>query len=280
MRGVDISHYQAGLTIQQLKNSGIDFAIIKLTEGTTYVDPSAFEFYKEAYTTGFPVGCYCYSHALNAQQAMAEAAYLMDTIKGFPMPCGIYIDIERDDQLALPENELRNVILGWCAGIGGRGYIPGVYGSEGTLWAKVNANSLPVGTLVWVARWSSNAPNTPCDLWQTSDKGHIDGYGGPVDTDEVRSDYLKHLIENGYPKRVDEAAEQAAAAVIMGDGGNHPGDATEMASDACPIGKPDAVVMALQMIMAYAGYWSTPTGIKSPEFFAAARQMLTDLSKG
>lgn len=41
--------------------------------------------------------------------------------------------------------------------------------------------------------------------------------------------------------------------------------------------KPDAVVMALQLIMSYAGYWGTPDGLTSPEFFASARQLLDDL---
>ena len=34
MKGVDISHYQNGLTVRQIKDSGNEFAIIKLTEGT------------------------------------------------------------------------------------------------------------------------------------------------------------------------------------------------------------------------------------------------------
>ena len=87
MKGVDISHYQDGLTIRQLMDAGRDFAVIKVTEGTGYVDPSAFAFYREAHELGFPLGGYCYSHAVNAQQAMAEAAYLLDTVKGFPLPC-------------------------------------------------------------------------------------------------------------------------------------------------------------------------------------------------
>lgn len=194
MKGVDISHYQKGLTIRQLKDAGYDFAIIKLTEGTWLVDAASFDFYREAYELGFPVGCYCYSHAVNAQQAMAEAGYLMDALRGFPMPCGVFLDIEEPKQLDLPHDDLLNVIRGWCAGIGGKGYIPGVYGSEGNLWAKISPDELPDGCLVWVAKWSQTPPNVPCDLWQTSDSGRVDGYGGPVDTDETRGSRLEGLL--------------------------------------------------------------------------------------
>lgn len=216
MKGVDISHYQNGLTIRQVRDSGNEFAIIKLTEVTWLVDAAAFGFYREAYELGFPVGCYCYSHAVNAQQAMAEAAFLLDAINGFPMPCGVFLDIEEPKMMELDHDALLNVIRGWCAGIGGRGYIPGVYSSEGTLWSKISPDELPDGCLVWVAKWSETQPNTPCDLWQNSDSGHVDGYDGPVDTDVARSERFRDLVNLGYPARKEEPA----------------------APDACPIDRP------------------------------------------
>jgi len=194
MKGVDISHYQEGLTVRRLMDAGKDFAVIKVTEGTGYVDPSAFEFYREAHDLGFPLGGYCYSHAMNAQQAMAEAACLLDTINGFPMPCGLYLDIEEPDQLALGHDTLLQIIRGWCEFVSRAGYVPGIYSSAGTLWAKVHPDEVPDGCLVWIARWSDNPPDLPCDLWQNSDHGTIPGYDGPVDTDEVRSDYFKTMV--------------------------------------------------------------------------------------
>ena len=206
MKGVDISHYQQGLTIQQVKDSGNEFAVIKLTEGTWLTDASAFDFYREAYELGFPVGCYCYSHAVSARQAVAEAAKLLDVINGFPMPCGIFLDIEEPKLLELDREALLNVIRGWCGEISGEGYIPGVYSSEGTLWAKLSPNELPEGCLVWVAKWSVTQPNTPCDLWQNSDSGRVEGYDGPVDTDEARSDRFMALVSKGMPKKTEASA--------------------------------------------------------------------------
>ena len=262
MNGVDISHYQQGLTIQQIKAAGNDFAIIKLTEGTWLVDKSSFDFYREAYELGFPVGCYCYSHAINAQQAMAEAAYLMDALRGFPMPCGVFLDIEEPKQLDLPHDDLLNVIRGWCAGIGGKGYIPGVYGSEGNLWAKISPDELP-SCLVWVAKWSDTPPDLPCDLWQNSDHGRIEGYSGNVDTDAAMSDYFKALVSRGFQKK--EAPTTG-------------GDVTAPITSSSDAGL-KAAVMVLQMVMAYAGYWGAVTGERSQEFFDALRVFTADLEK-
>lgn len=267
MNGVDISHYQHGLTIQHIKDAGNQFAIIKLTEGTWLVDKSSFDFYREAYELGFPVGCYCYSHAINAQQAMAEAAYLMDVLRGFPMPCGVFLDIEEPKQLDLSHDDLLNVIRGWCAGIGGKGYIPGIYASEGNLWSKISPDELPDGCLVWVAKWSSNPPGIRCDLWQTSDSGRIEGYSSNVDTDAAISDYFKALVSRGFPNK--ESGSEAPAT------GGDVAAPTTPNSDAGI----KAAVMVIQLVMAYAGCWGDVTGERSPEFFDALRTFTDDLEK-
>jgi GH25 family lysozyme M1 (1,4-beta-N-acetylmuramidase) len=244
MKGVDISHYQDGLTIRQLMDAGKDFAIIKVTEGTGYVDPSAFEYYREAHELGFPLGGYCYSHAMNAQQAMAEAAYLLDTIKGFPLPCGVYLDIEEPEQLALDHDALLQIIRGWCAYIDRAGYTPGIYSSAGTLWAKVHPDEVPEGCLVWIARWSDNPPDLPCDLWQNSDHGSIAGFSGPVDTDEGRSARFRALALGEKPQKTSWRAAQ------------------------------------LQLLMQYDGYWGKVDGMKSPSLFSQLHRYLAWLERG
>lgn len=201
MKGVDISHYQKGLTIQQLKDAGMEFAIIKLTEGVSIVDKAAFDFYREAFEIGFPVGCYCYSHASTPREAAAEAGHLLDTLNGFPMPCGIFLDVEEPKQLGLSHDAMLDVLDAWCAGIAQHGYIPGVYGSEGNLWAKVHPDEVRPEALIWVAKWSQTPPNTPCDLWQNSDSGRVDGYAGPVDTDVGLSERFLALVKLGMPKK-------------------------------------------------------------------------------
>ena len=261
MNGVDISNYQRGLTIQQLRDAGKDFAIIKLTEGTSFVDGSAFEFYKEAYELGFPVGGYCYSHAINAQQAAEEAAFLLRNINKFPMPCGIYLDIEESEQLALSRDTLLDIIRAWCKVIDAANYTPGIYSSAGTLWAKVSPNSVPVGCLVWVAKWSSTPPDLPCDLWQSSDCGTIPGYNGPVDTDVSRSDYFRALVELGLSAHGEQES-----------------------SGTCPIGgcnkddnKMVHVIIMLQTAMYFTGYWGTPDGNNTPEFREALRKFVEEV---
>ena len=242
MRGVDISHYQKGLTIQQIRDAGNDFVIIKLTEGNFMIDSAAFGFYHEAFTLGFPVGCYCYSHAVTPEQARREAAFLIETINGFPMPCGVFLDVEEPKQLELPSDKLVSIVTAWSGAISGAGYVPGIYGSEYNLWAKLRPDMLPEGILVWVAHYSKE-PDIACDLWQSSDSGSIGGHSGQVDTDEVRSRRFQMLV-NGFLQRTQE-----------------------------PTKKSDPIVMQMQACLRWAGRWPEEIdGICSDAFLKRLRE--------
>ena len=194
MNGIDISHYQEGLDMKRLKEGGFDFAILKITEGTSYKDASAVDFYLAAKEAGIPVGGYCYSHATTPEQAWAEARYMLETINGFPFPLGLYLDIEEADQLALPAETLYAIAAAWCGTIQEAGYVAGLYSSEGTLWAKISANRVPKDVIVWVAHYG-NQPDVPCDIWQSSDSGSVPGYNGNVDTDVVRSTRFERMVQ-------------------------------------------------------------------------------------
>lgn len=251
MRGVDISHYQKGLTIRQVKDGGNDFAILKITEGNFLIDNAAFDFYREAYELGFPVGGYCYSHASTPEQAGREAAFLLKTINGFPMPCGLFLDVEEPKQLGLPHDALKAVADAWCAAIRAAGYTPGIYSSEGTLWAKLKPDELPDGTLVWVAHYGRQ-PDIPCDLWQSSDCGSVPGYDGAVDTDETRSERFMTIVRRGF------GAEKEAPAKV----------------------EPSPEIMILQLLLHYRGRWDKPDGLPSPAFFREARDYIDRLEGG
>ena len=257
MKGIDISHYQIGLRMAQVKADGNDFAIIKLTEGTNYIDGAAFGFYSEAYEMGFPLGCYCYSHATTPDEARAEAMFLIGTLNGFPMPCGLFLDVEAPEQMVLTRSAMEAVVNAFCDTVRKAGYTPGLYGSEYNLWGLIDADALEEDILVWVAHYGKS-PDVACDLWQSSDSGSVAGYTGPVDTDIVRSNRFEVLVKSGYPPK-----EQETQYIPV--------------EDACPIDgpcnpslypwPPDLAVRILQTLMQHDGFWDGEIdGRKSDKF--------------
>lgn len=251
MKGIDVSHYQRGLDMAQLKENGFDFAILKITEGSSLADAWAPVFYMAAKNANIPTGGYCYSHATTPEAAREEAAFMLKRLNGFPMRLGLYLDVEEPEQLALPADHLMAVVLAWCNSIRAAGYIPGVYGSEYNIWLKLNPNALPEDVIVWVAHYGK-APDIPCDLWQDSDSGSVPGFIGKVDTDVVRSDRLKKLVQSDQTHMP-----------CHGDTGPQ-GDPGVTDSDIIPS---DPRIAILELLMANDGFYTgEPDGRFTEEF--------------
>lgn len=221
MNGVDISSWQSTLNLADLN---VDFAILKLSEGRTWADPSFDAFYTQAKV---PVGAYVFSRATTVQSAEQEAEKALSLLHGRPVPLGVYLDVEAREQLALPDNQLTAVIAAFCNVIRQGGYKVGVYGSAGQLWNRVSP--LDLGDVyVWIAQWSSNPPKQECDIWQYTDHAQLDGYNGNLDGDKAMSDRFKALVNNGSssetvePQKPDVCEVSATMPVIKyGDNGLH-----------------------------------------------------------
>lgn len=223
MKGIDISSWQAGLDISKL---GIDFAILKISEGKTWADPQFDTFYTNATV---PVGAYVYSHATTVQLAEQEAEKALSLLAGRPCPLGVFMDVEAAEQLMLSDNQLTDVVKAFCNVIRAGGYIAGAYGSAGNLWAKVRPSALDSGTLIWVAKWSSVSPTMACDIWQYTDQARLDYYSGNLDGDEAISDRFIALVCGNAPTKGEDPApkgefcEVSAKMPIIkfGDQGNY-----------------------------------------------------------
>ena len=195
MIGADISSWQRGLTMPELKDKGVQFVIIKATQGTHLIDPCGADFYMAAGAAGIPMGVYSYSEAVTPEAARGEARYLLNRINGFPQPCGVFLDVETPEQLRLPGYQLQETVAAWCDVIRAAGYRPGVYSSELSAWSKLDPAALGEDVLVWVAHYGK-APDMPCDIWQFSESGTIPGREFKLDLDMVRSDRFAAIVRD------------------------------------------------------------------------------------
>lgn len=192
LHGIDISSWQAGMSAFSLNS--VDFAILKISEGSSWVDPQFARFYGEA---TIPLGAYVYSHATTEAEAVAEAKKALKLCAGKKLPLGIYMDVEESKQMALSDSGLTAVVKAFCDTIKAGGYIAGAYGSRLGLWAKVGLSYLGDGVIAWVAQWGSR-PDIG-DIWQFSSSDHVDGYSGNVDGNKVLSERFGKLVAEIQP---------------------------------------------------------------------------------
>lgn len=195
MIGADISSWQRGLTMAELKDKGVEFVIIKAAQGTHLVDACGADFYLAARDAGLPMGVYSYSEAVTPRQAREEAEYLLKALHGFPQPCGVFMDVETPEQLRLPDYQLQETVAAWCNTIRAAGCRPGVYSSELSAWSKLDAAALGEDVLVWVAHYGK-APDMPCDIWQFSESGTLPGREFKLDLDMVRSERFAAIVRD------------------------------------------------------------------------------------
>ena len=88
-RGIDVSHHQGDIDFQKVKESGIDFVIVRVgyrgcnEDGTVIEDKLFRENIEKAHEGNLDVGVYIFSQAINEDEAYEEARFILDAVKGY-----------------------------------------------------------------------------------------------------------------------------------------------------------------------------------------------------
>ena len=188
--GIDVSKWNGSIDWKAVKNSGISYVIIRCgyrgsSAGSLIVDPKFASNIKGASAAGLKVGVYFFTQAIDEVEAVEEASFVLDQIKGYKISYPVFLDVEgsngRGDKIS---KETRTaVIKTFCETIKRAGYTPGVYANKTWLNEKMNASQLSAYK-IWLAQYASAPTYTGrYDLWQYSSKGKVSGISGDVDLD-------------------------------------------------------------------------------------------------
>ena len=78
IKGIDVSVWQGAIDFNAVRNSGVDFVIIRAGYGTNSKDKYFEENYRKAKAAGLHVGAYWYSYADSFSEAAQEAEMCRD----------------------------------------------------------------------------------------------------------------------------------------------------------------------------------------------------------
>lgn len=200
-KGIDISSHNGEIDMKKVKDSGIEFIILRLGYGKnkSQIDKRFYENYKKAKDLCIPIGVYLYSYACNCQDAIKEAELVIDEIKNLEIEYPVFLDMEDADNYKLKHFVTNQMCIDicetFCNKIEEAGYYVGIYANLDWLTTRICSNRLDKFDK-WVAQWSSK-----CDykkeygMWQYSSKGKIPGISGNVDLNYSLKDYEK-IIRN------------------------------------------------------------------------------------
>lgn len=164
--GIDISTWQKGMDLNQAKNEGVNFAIIRGMYGNAK-DVHFEENYTKAKNAGLGVGCYQWGRAKNEAQAKEEAEILINyCLKGKQFEYPIYYDVEDSILINLSVEELTKVITAWAETLENAGYYVGIYMNQSAFNNEVKGEELAKKYSQWRARWTTKANKPDCQMWQ------------------------------------------------------------------------------------------------------------------
>lgn len=208
--GIDVSKYQKEINWEQVKASGISFAIIRAgfrgngEAGTLNDDPYFHTNMKNAIKAGIKVGAYYYSTAKTKEEAIAEAKELLRLVKSYNITYPLAFDFEE-----WGKNRTKNVTgkqatdnaIAFCDTIAKAGYEPIIYASKSHYTQKYETSRL-AKYKYWLAHWTTNGVDSDYKgsyhLWQYTSDGCVPGIVGRVDMNA----YIGYVHEHDFSELV------------------------------------------------------------------------------
>ena len=193
--GIDVSYYQGNIDWKKVKNSGVEFVIIRVgyrgygSAGTLVEDPKFKNYLDGATKAGLKVGVYFYTQAITTAEAKAEAKFVLDRIKGYSLQMPVYYDIEsvdydtgRLDSAGLSKAQKTALCTAFCDTIIKSGYSAGVYANYTWLNYYIDGAGLGKKYPIWLAHYTSNTNyDQRMDMWQYSGSGTVSGISAYTD---------------------------------------------------------------------------------------------------
>ena len=198
--GIDVSKWQGKIDWKAVKNSGIEFAIIRIgyraENGKIYKDDCADYNIQQAVKNNILVGVYFFSTAINETEAAKEAEWTAQAIKSYPVSYPVVYDCEgflqSDSRMySLTKAQRTSNALSFLKTIEKSGYNGMFYSALSDMNNSLNWDMarLEGGYKIWVAHYpavtypKTEAPSYGgrCDMWQYTNKGTVSGIKGEVD---------------------------------------------------------------------------------------------------
>lgn len=210
-KGIDISSYQENIDWEKLKNSEVEFVIIRAGYGdnwTSQDDKKLIDNVSNCEKYDIPYGIYLYSYAtklegpsdinIDSESVSSEIVHILrildnlNTLGYSPnIKTKVFYDIEDDSTIYLGKEKLTNMADTFCTKIEESGYKCGIYANKYFYTTNLDYNYLSSKYGIWYAYWNNlntyedALSNINSDLnyniWQFTSNGIIEGINGYVD---------------------------------------------------------------------------------------------------
>ena len=190
MKGIDVSEWQGNIDWDKVKESCVEFVIIRvggrgMDAGTLYTDSYAQRYYEGATAAGLKVGAYIFSQAITVEEAVEEAEFVMDAVKDWNVEMPLVFDWEYMGKgirtSKMDSRTLTDMAKAFCDTVDAAGYTSMVYFAISQAEDMMKLEELTDYNF-WLAMYSTIMDYPyKIQMWQYTDQGTVPGISGNVD---------------------------------------------------------------------------------------------------
>ncbi len=209
-KGISVSKYQnrasesqGGIDWQQVRNSGVSFAMVRLGY-LNDLDPYFQQNMTGASAAGIKTGVFFYTQALTDEAVAEEANFVLSQIKDYPISYPVAYDVESQYLLdnGLTREQITSHAKIFCDIIRQAGYRPMVYTNKNWLDSYLDVSKLVSDSGepydIWFARYGSDSTCPNRTIWQCTDSGTVNGIAGNVAIEYAFVDYGALIPAEGW----------------------------------------------------------------------------------
>jgi lysozyme len=182
--GIDVSYYQEAIDWPRVRQAGIRFAFIRLSDGATQRDSKFAANWSAAGRAGVLRGAYQFFRP--DQSVAAQADLMIAALRGkerADLPPALDVEVEAGLSAATVAERAR----AWVDRVRDALDVEPIVYTGGDLWRAGGATPIADQPL-WIAHYTPACPSVPAAwsgwmFWQHTDHGAIPGIDGPVDLD-------------------------------------------------------------------------------------------------
>ena len=189
--GIDVSSYQGEIDFHAVKESGVDFVIIRVAyrgyeTGRIVYDKNAFTNLQNAAEAGLDIGVYFFSQAISPEEAEEEAYFLLNAIKDYRITMPVVYDWESvSDPNARTADMNRETLTKCCKTfletVETAGYRAMLYFNRRQAKLHMDISALKEYEF-WLAAYTDRMEFPyRIDMWQYTNTGRVPGIVGDVD---------------------------------------------------------------------------------------------------
>lgn len=197
--GADISKYNGEVDFVSLKESGIDFVMLRLGargygSGQIMLDEKFADNITKATEAGLDIGIYFFSQAITTDEAVEEANFIMQNLSNYKITYPVAFDMEyvQNDTArieTLSREQKTSITKEFLDTVKNGGYKPMIYGTKEWLIKQIDLTKL-TGYDIWLSQ-QEDVPDYPYQfqIWQYTLDGQVGGVNGEVDLNISFIDY-------------------------------------------------------------------------------------------